>query len=140
MTEWLTLIEMHRHLRPGEQPVHGETVGRPVRLDHPGERRDRVFWTIDRAAYHQIETCFGAKQTRHMKRKNATAEVAKRRGHAPGSRRDLHRIEATPSIPNCTEARGTKDFPTMGVGDTQWQATVSVSRTGVIHPIPFHRC
>ena len=90
----------------------------------PTERRDRVFGAIDRAAYHQVEPRFGAKQTRDVKRENAIAEMAESGRRAAAIGRDLHRAQAAAAVPDSGETRGAKDFPTMRVGDAQRQATV----------------
>lgn len=67
----LALLEADRRARPGEHPVHGEAVGRPIGLDDAGQRRDPVLRPIDGALHHQLGAGLGAEQARQMEGEDA---------------------------------------------------------------------
>src|SRR6476620_5370153 len=60
----LALLEADRRARPGEHPVHGEAVRRPVGFDHAGERGDTILWPVDRPLHHQLGARLGTEQAR----------------------------------------------------------------------------
>ena len=76
--EGLILLEPDPLIGPGEAPVHGEAVGRPVGLDHPAQRRDAVLGRVRGAADPQVPARRRAEQALDMEGERPFAEQGDR--------------------------------------------------------------
>ena len=131
----LALFEPHADFRLGEDPVHGEAVGRPIGLDDAGKSGDAVLRPVDRSLHHQARAGFGAKQARKVEGQNAVAEMAHGRRLRAGIGLDGDRVGRAPAVPGGEETGVAQDLPAKGIGDVERQAAIGEALIGLIHPL-----
>ena len=135
--EGLALLELDP-TRTGEQPVHGEGEGQPVRLDQAGQRLDAVLHVIGRAAGQQAPAGRCAEQILRMHGQDPAREM---RGHHMGQigvmplgRDDDVRLAGS-AVPFGGEGQGAQELPAGGVGHGQRQAAIGVAAGEGVHPV-----